>query len=510
MFWSSAFRTQRLRTKITLAGAVPAIACLFLTGAIFSAMSWTMERRAIIIEGNTTAQILATNVSAAMLFNDPVSAKEMISPLASSDTIRAVILRDNEGNIFLQEGPLSAYEDYAKSDRAGLVDDALISRVAVVSGSDRLGELIIVTHTAEFYRAMKFMALAILFVTIAGSAIAFMVARRLSRIILSPVSQLATTMDHVRESGDLSARLPKHDDDELGRLIERFNDLLAQINTNDMELQATMNALVIARDEAEAANLAKSSFLANMSHELRTPLNAVIGYSNLLKDDMEEAGNPDAVNDLDRIIRAGNHLLGLINEILDLSKIEAGRTEIEIRQIDIHQVIRETLATLGLAADENKNTLTVNIDPDVSQFWTDPTRLRQCLLNLLSNACKFTHEGRIDLNISLSQSETETILFTVSDTGIGMTDDQISRLFQPFTQADASVTRKYGGTGLGLTISRRLARLMGGDISVKSRPGKGSSFVLALPLHRTNETFMTPIEPDNDAITLNAQETDAA
>jgi adenylate cyclase len=233
-----------------------------------------------------------------------------------------------------------------------------------------------------------------------------------------------------------------------------------------------------ARDEAMRAAEAKGAFLANMSHELRTPLNAIIGITEMLREDAEDEGRDDLVEPLGRIHRAGGHLLHLINEILDLSKIEAGRLELHLEDVDLAALVAEVAATAESLAAANRNRLRVDYPGDIGTLPSDATRLRQIVLNLLSNACKFTEGGEVLLTV---RREPAAITVSVADTGIGMTGEQLGRLFQEFSQADSSTTRRYGGTGLGLAISRRLARLMGGDITVESAPGVGSTFTVRLP-----------------------------
>jgi signal transduction histidine kinase/DNA-binding response OmpR family regulator len=234
--------------------------------------------------------------------------------------------------------------------------------------------------------------------------------------------------------------------------------------------------------EAEEANRAKSQFLANMSHELRTPLNAVIGITEMLKEDAEEFGQEDFVEPLERISRAGKHLLNLINEILDLSKIEAGKLEFHLEDFDVPGLVGDVATTVQPLADKNGNRLVVHCPDDLGGMRADLTRTRQIVLNLLSNACKFTENGEISLNVRVEGGETgEQMIIEVSDTGIGMTPEQMEKLFEEFSQADSSTTRRFGGTGLGLAISRRLARMMGGNIEVASTPGEGSTFKAWLP-----------------------------
>jgi PAS domain S-box-containing protein len=234
-----------------------------------------------------------------------------------------------------------------------------------------------------------------------------------------------------------------------------------------------------ARDLAEQANQSKSEFLANMSHELRTPLNAIIGYAQILQEDMEDAGQEAVLPDLKRIESAGKHLLKLINDILDLSKVEAGRMEIYLEPVALPRLLDELQSLAGPMATARGNRLEFSVPPDAPIVRTDYTKLKQSLLNLLSNGSKFTQNGVVRLEVSLSPDQVE---FHISDTGIGMTEEQMGRLFQAFTQADASTTREYGGTGLGLAITRRLCRMLGGDVTVESVPGKGSIFTITLPL----------------------------
>ncbi|WP_164982676.1 response regulator [Leisingera sp. NJS204] len=234
--------------------------------------------------------------------------------------------------------------------------------------------------------------------------------------------------------------------------------------------------------EAEEANRAKSQFLANMSHELRTPLNAVIGITEMLMEDAEEFGQEDFIEPLERISRAGKHLLNLINEILDLSKIEAGKFEMYIESFDLLSLIQDATTTVRPMAEKNGNELTVDCPDDLGTIAADQTRMRQIILNLLSNASKFTENGRIALVArAVEDDRGSTVSISVTDTGIGLSAEQINRLFEDFSQADSSTTRRFGGTGLGLAISRRLARMMGGDIEVQSALGEGATFTFHLP-----------------------------
>lgn len=252
------------------------------------------------------------------------------------------------------------------------------------------------------------------------------------------------------------------------------------------EQHRILHELEGAKQLAEEGSRAKSQFLANMSHEFRTPLNAIIGYSEILKEDAMEAGETACVVDLDRVNAAGRHLLTLVNEVLDLSKIEAGRMELFIESFDVAELAGNVVSTVRPLASGNGNKLAMECSPDVGEMSTDATKVRQVLYNLLSNAAKFTEQGQIAVEVRrLEEPGTEShdgwILFTVTDSGIGMEPDRIAAAFRAFDQLDPSTTRKYGGTGLGLAISRHYCELMGGAISADSQPGKGSVFTVRLP-----------------------------
>lgn len=281
--------------------------------------------------------------------------------------------------------------------------------------------------------------------------------------------------------------------DELGQLATTFVSMEQQIRQREKrlaELNQSLERRVLARTKeleearaiAEEANIAKSRFLANMSHELRTPLNAIIGYSEMLLDEAEDAGQDDFAPDLKKINTAGKHLLELINTVLDLSKIEAGKMELYLETFPIADMLRGVQSIVKPLVEKNGNTLQVNGVEEVGALHADLTKVRQALLNLLSNACKFTEKGNITLDVSRRNKEgRDWIRFRITDTGIGMTPEQLSRLFAEFTQADTSTTRRFGGTGLGLAISRRFCNMMGGDITVESTEGNGSTFTIVLP-----------------------------
>jgi signal transduction histidine kinase len=254
----------------------------------------------------------------------------------------------------------------------------------------------------------------------------------------------------------------------------------AVLESKNNEIQIRNGELAVARDAALAASRLKSEFVATMSHELRTPLNAVIGYSELLIETAQDSGNQEAVPDLEKIRGAGTHLLELISGILDFSKIEAGQMQLDMDWCEIRPLLANVRDTVLPMATARGNELRIIDAGQELSLWTDATKLRQCLLNLVSNACKFTQNGTITIRVANLDRE-ECVELTVSDTGIGISQEQLAILFQPFTQADASTARKFGGTGLGLTITKRFCEMLGGGVSVVSEPGQGSTFSIRLP-----------------------------
>lgn len=317
--------------------------------------------------------------------------------------------------------------------------------------------------------------------------------------VTRPLSNLSQAVEEIG-NGNLDIRIKRQSKDEIGDLAASFANMVKQLSSREaalrelnenletrveertIELKSLQVGLERARDAADEANQAKSAFLANMSHELRTPMNAILGYSEMLMEEAEDLEQEDFIPDLKKIHQSGTHLLSLINDVLDLSKIESGKMDTFAEEIDLDMLIDEVSATTHPLVEKNKNSMTIERGKDLGMAYQDITKLRQTLFNLLSNAAKFTHEGTITLHVTRSeQSGIDWLSFAVTDTGIGIAEEKIEYVFKEFAQADDSTTRNYGGTGLGLAITRRFCELLGGDLVVHSELGKGSTFTIRIP-----------------------------
>ena len=329
--------------------------------------------------------------------------------------------------------------------------------------------------TAEFVQRLNLVIFTV------STALAVLISFLLMRYLRGNIQTLKYGADSIGK-GNLDDRIEIEVKDEFGDLANSFNHMAAT-------LKSIMDEANTARDEAENANESKSAFLANMSHELRTPMNAIIGYSEILIEDAEDAGVKEFEDDLNKIRAAGKHLLSLINDVLDISKIEAGKMTIYLESFDLQNLVNDVVNTIRPMIEQNQNEVEVRFNQLPNQMYADSTKIRQILFNLLSNASKFTENGKITLTVNVDNCDNaQMVRFEVIDSGIGMTEDQLTRVFDEFSQADSSTTRKYGGTGLGLAISKRFCTMLGGSMSVESALNKGSNFTVMIPLAVAEKT----------------------
>ncbi len=315
-----------------------------------------------------------------------------------------------------------------------------------------------------------------------GGALAAFLVRRLTRSVHTVAARAREIEQTVGTDDFVHREIPSVSSDEVGDLAVAFNEMSSNLARNIEVRQQYESELAAARDDAMQANQAKSNFLANMSHELRTPLNAIIGYSEMLEEEAEELEQDSLVPDLKRINVAGRHLLTLISGVLDLSKIEAGQMDVYVEEFDLGVQLDEVMTVIQPLVDKNGNKLESDIEPNLGMMRADSTKVRQVVFNLLSNSAKFTSDGTVRLEVeTLTHNDEDCIRARVIDTGIGMTPEQVARVFEEFAQADSSTSRQFEGTGLGLTISKQFCNLMGGDITVESTLGEGSTFTVMLP-----------------------------
>ncbi len=447
-------------------------------------------------ELSTLADLTGKNCAVFLKYDQPEAAKATLAGLGGERRITAACIYKG-GKIwarFDRETRPEAFPDMPPAESHRFDHHSLLLSQAIrdSDSGEQIGTICLRSSLQQMYSRLRQFVGIVVVVLLATSFVALGISAKLQRVITRPLLQLSETAHVVSVKKDYSARAQKHGDDEVGALIESFNEMLAQIQKRDAELQE-------ARMAAERANQAKSNFLSFMSHELRTPLTTIIGFSEMLPAEMETEGHREWADDLRRVHDSGRYLLELINEILDISKIEAGKMEVHVETFAVPALIRDLKEIMRPLTEPKKNRLVIECAEDLGNMHADRIKVRQCLLNLLSNACKFTDQGTITLSVGhLARESVDWLVFRVSDTGIGMTPEQLGKLFRAFTQADDSTSRTYGGHGLGLALTKKFCQLMGGDVSVVSEPGKGSTFTIELPAvarTRVGTLTVTPAEP---------------
>ena len=503
------FRELPIKYKLISIILLTCSLVVFITFTIFIINELYSYRREVIHSLSTLAKVIGTNSTAALAFQDPIAAQETLAALNVEPSIEIACIFTTDGDVFatyyhprilekssspsLPSGVTDCREGVAffkqtqETSRFSLNYLELVD--PIILNEKHLGVVFIRANLQELFSRLKWVLGIVVFSMVGLLILAYIMSSHLQRIISEPVVSLAKIMKAVSNKKNYAIRAHKKSNDELGVLIEGFNEMLSQIQLRDKRLEEAVIESQKAKEAAEFASKAKSEFLANMSHELRTPLGSIIGYSEILIHDAEDEGQELFIPVLQKIHNAGKHLLAIIGDILDFSKIEAGKMKLYLETFDISTMLNETVNIIHPLIERNSNHLEIRLAPNLGTMHADRLKIRQSLLNLLSNSAKFTKHGTITLEATrksaIRQAEhpitEEWIQFEVNDTGIGMTEEQLGKLFKAFTQIDSSTTRKFAGTGLGLAISKRYCLMMGGDITVESRYEHGTTFMIRLP-----------------------------
>ena len=467
-------RDQAAPTHAPLQGRIAQVALLTTVVALIAAcmcfmlQQWSVAQQEARANHEILVEMVASSAVAPLADHNPVALYRTLESAAKARDVRAVRITDQRGHVVAALG-----DDHV--EKGGVLTRP------IRLGAETIGHLTVTTAPPAISKILA-RDLALTGALFFGSAgLAILLANSLARRMARPMERLSAAMHETAVGGRYQPVEQAADDDVFQSLTDSFNHLVARLETNDQDLRGAMGELVKARDEANAANVLKSHFLANMSHEIRTPLNGVLAMAEIMAmDDL----TPPQRERLSVIRESGAALLGVLNDVLDLSKIEAGRLEIQDRPFDIAQLAQTIRDTYGPQASDKGLAFEVAVVPEAQGLWRgDVDRLRQILANLISNALKFTLEGAVAVRFA-SAEDGSGLRIDVADTGIGISPDIMPSLFDKFVQADSSTTRRFGGSGLGLSICRELAALMNGSIKVQSREGRGSTFTVLVGLPR--------------------------
>jgi signal transduction histidine kinase/CheY-like chemotaxis protein len=461
------------QARVASVAIITTVAVLVAACLSFMLQQWSVSGQQARQQQATLASVIAAAAAPDIAARNQVAMRYDVAAAAASRDLVDV-------RLLAADGATLAY--FAPPGRANPKAGPTNTVVApVVIGGAAVGQVVLRAHEPTLLSLLpRFLALtgALFF---GASGIALFVAQSLSRRVTAPIERLSKAMAQVASSGEFLLLDPHvADDDVFRRLTTTFNDLLTQIDANHRELCETLEDLMEARDAANAANVAKSQFLANMSHEIRTPLNGVLAMAEVM-----DRGDLSGLQRerLSVVRQSGEQLLAVLNDVLDLSKIEAGKLELAEKDFDIERVAQAVRDGFAAIAQDKGLAFEVEVAPEAGGFWHgDADRLRQIFANLVSNAVKFTNEGRVSARFEAADAG--GLRLSITDTGIGIPQAKLISLFEKFTQVDSSTTRQYGGTGLGLAICRELAQLMGGQVSVMSQEGIGSTFIVELPFQR--------------------------
>ncbi|HYO26306.1 MAG TPA: response regulator [Lacipirellulaceae bacterium] len=496
-------RDASIRTKLILLAGTAVCCALVVSSTGIILKDIQMIRAASIEELAVQARMMEFNSDGVLAFDDPVEAENLLSSMALQPAVETACLLDVNNRVLAayskdKQAPLNLPTPLVEGTHA--TEDGHVEIVTPVredgAAAERLGVLYIRANTHNIKAHATSLIRYIALVSLGSLLVAIAVTAFLQKAISHPILRLTEAAQVITREEDYSIRVAWAANDELGTLYRSFNQMLdalksthdqvanqAQQLSKEVGVRKRAEAdLVGARDAAEASNRAKSEFLANMSHEIRTPLTGILGFTDILLTGGDDGDAAKRHEYLTTIQASGQHLLGLINDILDLSKIESGRLEFEHAPCQIDEIVTEVVRVLQVKADEKSLDLKVRWDTPIPKtVHTDPTRLRQALMNIVGNSIKFTSMGSVEIIGRLvRRDQTAALELDVADTGVGIAAEAIERIFDPFIQADSSVTRRFGGTGLGLAISRRIARGLGGDLTARSELGKGSCFTLRI------------------------------